>query len=79
LIEAILVEKQKEFAGEGCRLFDLKRLGRPLKRMTNFGAGTSATIRPDDYRWLFPIPASEYKYNDRITGNNPGWPFIKTN
>ncbi len=79
LIEAILLEKQKEFAGEGCRLFDLKRLGQPLKRMTNFGAGTSATIRPDDYRWLFPIPASEYKYNDRITGNNPGWPFIKTN
>lgn len=79
LIEAILSEKQKEFVGEGCRLFDLKRLGKPLKRMTNFGAGTSAVIQPDDYRWLFPIPASEYKYNDKITQNNPGWPFIKTN
>lgn len=79
LLEAILLEKQKEFAGEGCRLFDLKRLGRQLQRKTNFGAGTSATIQPDDYRWLFPIPASEYKYNDKITQNNPGWPFIKTN
>lgn len=79
LLEAILKEKQKEFAGEGCRLFDLKRYGKPLERKTNFGAGNSAVISPDDYRWLLPIPPSEYKYNDRITANNPGWPFLKTN
>ena len=77
LIEAILEQKQKEFAGEGVRIFDLKRLGRPLKRMTNFGAGVSSTVSADDYRWLFPIPQSEYKYNDKITQNNPQWPFIK--
>jgi hypothetical protein len=77
LVEAILELKLKEFAGEGVRIFDLKRHGKSLKRLTNFGAGVSATISPDDYRWLFPIPQSEYKYNDKITQNNPQWPFIK--
>lgn len=78
LIEAILHEKQKEFAGEGVRLFDLKRHGKTLVKKGNFGAGTITTIQPTDYRWLFPIPQSEYKYNDKITQNNPQWPFIKT-
>ena len=78
LLEAILTQKQKEFAGEGVRLFDLKRWGRPLRRKTNFGNGVQGNISADDYRWLFPIPQSEYKYNDQITQNNPQWPFIKT-
>ena len=78
LIEAILREKQKEFAGEGVRLFDLKRHGKTLVKKDKFGTGTAVTIKPDDYRWLFPIPQSEYKYNDKITQNNPQWPFIKT-
>ena len=77
LIEAILEEKHKEFVGEGVRYFDLKRLGKPLTRHKNLGAGVSATIQPDDYRWLFPIPESEYKYND-LMDQNPQWPFIKT-
>ena len=78
LIEAILAEKQKEFAGEGVRFFDLKRHGRTLTKKGNFGTGVSATIYPGDYRWLFPIPQSEYRYNDNITQNNPQWPYIKT-
>ena len=77
LIEAILEEKHKEFVGEGVRYFDLKRLGKPLQRHKNLGAGVSSTIQPDDYRWLFPIPESEYKYND-LMDQNPEWPFIKT-
>ena len=78
LIEAVLTEKQKEFAGEGVRLFDLKRHGKTLVKKDKFGNGNALTVTPDDFRWLFPIPQSEYKYNDKITGNNPGWPFIKT-
>ena len=77
LIEAILKEKHKEFVGEGVRYFDLKRLGKPLNRYKNYGAGVSSVIQPDDYRWLFPIPESEYKYND-LMDQNPEWPFIKT-
>lgn len=78
LIEAILAQKQKEFAGEGVRMFDLKRHGKPLKKHKQYGASVSATIQPSDYRWQLPIPQSEYKYNDKITQNNPQWPFIKT-
>ena len=77
LIEAILAEKQKEFVGEGVRYFDLKRLGKQLDRYKNMGTSVNATIAADDYRWLFPIPASEYKYNDMMD-QNPEWPFIKT-
>lgn len=77
LIDAILEEKHKEFVGEGVRYFDLKRIGKPLQRYKNMGAGVSAVIKPDDYRWLFPIPESEYKYND-LMDQNPEWPFIKT-
>ena len=78
LIEAILVQKQKEFAGEGVRIFDLKRHGKPFRKHTQYGASVSSTIQPSDYRWLLPIPQSEYRYNDKITQNNPQWPFIKT-
>ena len=77
LIDAILREKHKEFVGEGVRYFDLKRIGKPLQRYKNLGSGVSAVIQPDDYRWLFPIPESEYKYND-LMDQNPKWPFIKT-
>lgn len=77
LIEAVLAQKHKEFVGEGTRYFDLKRLGKPLQRYKNLGSGVSSTIQPDDYRWLFPIPESEYKYND-LMDQNPQWPLIKT-
>ena len=78
LIEAILAEKQKEFAGEGVRFFDLKRHGKAMAKKGEFGSGAAVTVRADDYRWLLPIPQSEYRYNDNITQNNPQWPFIKT-
>ena len=81
LIDAILTEKQKEFAGEGERYFDLKRTGKSLKIMTDYGVAVQTEIKADDYRWLFPIPSNEYKYNDYINteeDQNPGWPIIKT-
>lgn len=79
LVLKILDEKQKEFVGEGTRYFDLKRLGGQLARKDDSGS-TSAVIKPDDYRWLLPIPQSEYKYNDSIkeSNQNPGWPYEKT-
>jgi len=52
-------------------------MGKPLKRYKNLGASVSSTIAADDYRWLFPIPESEYKYND-LMDQNPEWPMIKT-
>lgn len=76
LVDAILTEKQREFVGEGVRYFDLKRIGRPLDRYNAAGNRTS-TIAADDYRHLFPIPQSEYRYNENITAEhqNPGWSY----
>lgn len=74
LVEAILAEKQKEFVGEGTRLFDLKRLGKPLRRHEVNGA-VGTKVSATDYRWLFPIPQSEYRYNDKMT-QNPDWPKL---
>ncbi len=80
LTARILQEKHKEFVGEGARIFDLKRMGQSLKRYDARG-NVESTIKADDYRWLLPIPQSEYKYNENITeaDQNPGWPYEKTN
>ncbi len=69
LIDAIMLEKYKEFVGEGSNWFDLKRTHSNMSRLTTWGKASSAHITSTDYRWTFPIPASEYKYNDNITQN----------
>lgn len=74
LVEAVLLEKAKEFVGEGITWFDLKRTGASLPRLSRWGASVAATIAPTDYRWTFPIPSSEYKYNENVT-QNEGWPL----
>ncbi len=79
LIAQILVEKQKEFVGEGVSFFDLKRIHlSSLPRLGKWGIGVTNTIKPDDYRWSFPIPRSEYRYNDYIV-QNKGWSITKRN
>lgn len=77
LLKAILREKWKEFAGEGERYFDLKRYRKSLlSDWTHSAALKSKQIKPDDYRWLFPIPKGEYLYNDNISPNE-GWTKIE--
>lgn len=68
---AIVAEKRKEFVGEGQNYFDIKRTGTPLERLGTWG-GTRATVQPGDFRRTFPIPASEYRYNEMVT-QNEGW------
>ncbi len=65
LLSAILAEKQKEFAGEGQRYFDLKRYGE---------VAGNARVAAGDYRWCWPIPRDEYLYNENMT-QNPQWPM----
>lgn len=75
LIDAVLQEKQKEFVGEGQGFLDLKRLHkRSIHRGSAFNKGIISTIKADDYRWTFPIPRSEYRYNENVT-QNEGWPL----
>lgn len=75
LIQAILEAKWKEFVGEGQNYFDLKRV-RPdsFERPGVWGKGSQGSIADNDYRWTFPIPASEYKYNNNMK-QNQGWPI----
>ena len=75
LINKILEERKKEFVGEGVRFFDMKRCAIPAKRYSVYGKQVSTTIKPDDYRWTLPIPASEYRYNTLVK-QNEGWPVL---
>lgn len=72
--DGILKAKYKEFVGEGRNYFDLKRTHSDLKRLSTWGGITSGVIRNKDYRWTFPIPSSEYKYNEYVS-QNTGWPI----
>ena len=76
LLEQILEERRKEFVGEGERYFDLKRCHKTLNKYKEYGNGILLTLQPGDYRWTLPIPASEYRYNEKIN-QNEGWPKIK--
>ena len=77
LLERILTDKQREFVGEGVAFFDLKRTRRhPLDRLSQWGGAFNARITVDDYRWTFPIPSSEYRFNDNVT-QNAGWAMNK--
>jgi hypothetical protein len=42
--------------------------------LSQWGDREDTKIKVDDYRWCFPIPRSEYKYNENIT-QNEGWPL----
>ncbi|MCR5313862.1 MAG: RagB/SusD family nutrient uptake outer membrane protein [Bacteroidaceae bacterium] len=73
LIDAILREKYKEFAGEGQNYYDLKRTHRgSLNKYGVWGSYVKTTISTSDYRWTFPIPPSEYRYNVEMK-QNEGW------
>ena len=74
LIEAILTEKFKEFVGEGTNYFDLKRIHADVNRLSVWGLAATTKIKSNDYRWTFPIPASEYKYNNQVSQNEK-WPI----
>ena len=73
--DAIVNAKFIEFVGEGVAYFDCKRRhNAPLLRWNRWGTMAVSKIAADDYRWTFPIPRSEYKYNLNVT-QNEGWPM----
>ena len=77
---AILNERRIEFAFEGHRWKDIKRLG----VRANQGAtrdpidvaeyGMTATLAPDDYRFTLPLPTVEFNGNPGLRAQqNPGY------
>lgn len=76
----ILKERRVEFAFEGHRYIDLKRLGNLAGVQSNRDSRDSAeqgypeTMSNDDYRYTLPIPMSEMTVNPNIRSQqNPGY------
>ncbi len=71
----VLDEKNREFAFEGHRTFDLWRNGLPLVRQqanTGLEVSAPAFIAADSYLRVYPIPQSELDTNPNIT-QAPGY------
>ncbi|WP_181368985.1 RagB/SusD family nutrient uptake outer membrane protein [Flavobacterium pallidum] len=77
-LTAILLERRKEFAFEGHRYLDLKRLGGELNiGVSRLDADAATFAAPkdllaNDHRFTLPIPQSELNGNNNIT-QNPGY------
>lgn len=73
LLREILKERKLEFYHEGDMWWlDMKRTGTRVERIIN---GTTYVLEPDDFRYSFPIPASEIKVNKNMV-QTPGWDKI---
>ncbi len=84
LRDQIRLERQRELIGEGFRISDLRRWGLGFDR-TNVSytnaevapivvVASRITYTPGDYRYVWPIPASEIEVNPQLRGQqNPGY------
>lgn len=68
-------QKQKEFIGEKINFFDLKRWQVDLDRYAPDSNTKIATITSTDFKWTWPIPASETRHNPNAT-QNKGWTIV---
>jgi hypothetical protein len=77
-LDSIIVERRKEFAFEGQRLFDLNRTQTNFVKISSGGNATSrliqytATTSSYYYRTLLPIPVSQVQNNKNMV-QNPGF------
>ncbi|MFD2887488.1 RagB/SusD family nutrient uptake outer membrane protein [Chitinophaga cymbidii] len=69
LIDRILLERRKELAFEGNRLFDLNRKG---KDVTNIQSDAQTTFEYPHNRFIMPVPYDEMNANPNMD-QNPGW------
>lgn len=85
LRDEIRLERNRELIGEGFRMSDLRRWGVGFSRSGSYPtnpsvenlvvkAGTNVQYQPNDYRYTWPIPASEIQVNPQLAGQqNPGY------
>jgi hypothetical protein len=77
-LDSIIVERRKEFAFEGQRLFDLNRTQTNFVKISSGGNATSrlvqytATTSSYYYRTLLPIPIAQVQNNPNMV-QNPGF------
>jgi hypothetical protein len=78
LLDSIIVERRKEFALEGHRLFDLNRTQTSYVKINAAGNSTSrliqysATTSSYYYRTILPIPVTQVQNNPKMV-QNPGF------
>ncbi len=73
LVNAIHDERFLEFYMEGDKVWlDMKRFGDTLERTI---AGEKNNLTSDDFRYCFPIPATEMESNKKME-QNPGWESV---
>lgn len=85
LVNEIRKERAKELIGEGFRLSDLRRWGLGYERDGSYPLApetenaiifstTQVAFSPNDFRYVWPIPASEMEINPQLKGQqNPGY------
>lgn len=68
----VLAERRRELCFRGLRLFDLKRLNKEsrfAKTLTHSYNGQQFELKPNDYRYLFPIAPKLSNLNPELTPN----------
>ncbi len=85
LIDAVRQERTRELIGEGFRMSDLRRWGVGFTRDGEYPvnpsmeanwvlAGLAVAYQPNDYRYVWPIPAAEMDINPQLKDQqNPGY------
>jgi hypothetical protein len=78
LLDSVIVERRKEFALEGQRIFDLNRTQTDYVKINSAGNSTSrliqytATTSSYYYRTILPIPVTQVQNNPKMV-QNPGF------
>jgi hypothetical protein len=65
--DAILLERDMEFLGEGIRNMDLMRLGLTIPGKTSATFGSVAAVPSTAQSYFWPVPDSELSYNKLMT------------
>ncbi len=69
-LDAVLLERNIEFLGEGIRNMDLLRLGLTIPGKNGGSMGNIAAIPVTSKTYYWPVPTSELSYNKLMTPNN---------
>lgn len=67
--DAVLLERNMEFLGEGIRTMDIMRLGLSIPAKNGGGMGNIGAIPPTSPTYIWPIPATELSLNKLMTPN----------
>ncbi len=67
---AVLLERNMEFLGEGIRNLDLMRLRMSIPAKSGGSMGNVAIVAPGSSTYIWPVPGNELTFNKLMTPNN---------